>query len=196
MNRGGEVRKSPDIPTPAPTIAVHHAALEPGARSPRKLYTSILCPYAHRVRIVLAEKGLAPEQVEVDPRNKPPELQALGAFGKVPVLEIQGRMISESAAICEFLDEIFQLPQLMPAEPLQRAQVRMWVRFADARLYPNTQHLLYAAPAAERPRYALALQEDLRHMDEYLSRHKGPYWLGEQFSHLDATFAARTLWSR
>jgi glutathione S-transferase len=153
-----------------------------------KLYTSILCPYAHRVRIVLAEKGLAPEQVEVDPRNKPPELQALGAFGKVPVLEIQGRMISESAAICEFLDEIFQLPQLMPAEPLQRAQVRMWVRFADARLYPNTQHLLYAAPAAERPRYALALQEDLRHMDEYLSRHKGPYWLGEQFSHLDATF--------
>jgi glutathione S-transferase len=97
-------------------------------------------------------------------------------------------MISDSAVICEFLDELFQPPALMPAEPLQRAEVRMWVRFADMRLYSNTQQLLYAAPAAERPRYALALQEDLRHMDEYLSRQKGPYWLGERFSHVDATF--------
>ncbi|MBC8026745.1 MAG: glutathione S-transferase family protein [Steroidobacteraceae bacterium] len=152
-----------------------------------KLYTSILCPYAHRARITLAEKGLDPEQVEVDPRNKPAELVALGAFGKVPVLAIQGRMISESAVICEFLDEIFKLSPLMPSEPTQRAEARMWIRFADTRLYPHTQQLLYAAPAAERPRLVRELQDDLSSMDEFVSRLQGPYWLGERFSLVDAT---------
>jgi glutathione S-transferase len=151
-----------------------------------KLYTSILCPYAHRVRITLAEKGLDPEQVEVDPRNKPSELAVLGAFGKVPVLSLQGRMISESAVICEFLDEIFKLSPLLPAEPMQRAEARMWIRFADIRLYPHTQQLLYAAPPAERPRLVRELQEDLRSLDDFVSRHEGPHFLGERFTLVDA----------
>lgn len=151
-----------------------------------KLYTSILCPYAHRTRITLAEKGLAPEQIEVDLHNKPTELVALGAFGKVPVLAIQGRMISESAVICEFLDEIFKLSPLLPAEPMQRAEARMWIRFADTRLYPHTEQLLYAAPAAERPRLVRELQDDLRSMDDFVSRLQGPYFLGERFSLVDA----------
>jgi glutathione S-transferase len=153
-----------------------------------KLYTSILCPFAHRVRIVLADKGLAIEQVEVDPRHKPPELQALGVFGTVPVLAIQDRAISESAVICEFLDEIFASSSLLSPQPAQRAEARVWVRFADARLYPHTQQLLYAAPEAQRPRLLRELQEDLRAMDAYVSRQGGPYFAGNRFSLLDATF--------
>jgi glutathione S-transferase len=153
-----------------------------------KLYTSILCPYAHRVRIVLADKGLAIEQVEVDPRDKPPELLALGVFGTVPVLAIQDRAISESAVICEFLDEIFAPSSLLPSQPAQRAEARVWIRFADARLYPHTQQLLYAAPEAQRPRYLRELQDDLRAMDAFVSRQGGPYFHGDRFSLLDATF--------
>jgi glutathione S-transferase len=153
-----------------------------------KLYTSILCPFAHRVRIVLAEKGVEVSLVEVDPRKKPKELVELGWRGTVPVLEIQDHKLSESAVIAEYLDETYPIPALMPRHPAHRAEARLWMRCADQRLYPHTRGLLYAAPAAERLRLQDQIHEDLRYMESRILDYGGPYWLGERFSLVDATF--------
>ena len=142
-----------------------------------QLYTSSLCPFAHRVRLVLAEKGLEMPQVEVDPRQK-----------RVPALEVDGRELMESAVISEYLDEIFVEPALMPRPPLLRAAARQWIHFADERLYPHTRGLLYAATESERPRLRTEIREDLRIMEAHLASQPGRYWMGDDFTLVDATF--------
>jgi RNA polymerase-associated protein len=96
-----------------------------------KLYDAAACPYCARVRIVLAEKGLEAETVEIDLRNRPPWLYELNPTGKVPVLD-DGFVLPESAVIMEYLEERHPSPALLPEEPVPRAEARLAVfRFED-----------------------------------------------------------------
>jgi glutathione S-transferase len=60
-----------------------------------ELYGSALCPYAQRVRLVLAEKGLQADEIEIDPRNKPADFLAMSPAGKVPLLVHNGARLWE-----------------------------------------------------------------------------------------------------
>ena len=91
-----------------------------------RLYDAPRCPYCARVRIVLAEKGIEHEHVEVDLRNRPAWIYELNASGKVPVLD-DGFVLPESAVIMEYLDERYPEPRLLPAEPVARAEARLHV---------------------------------------------------------------------
>src|SRR4051812_3460014 len=104
-----------------------------------ELYSAILCPFAHRTRLTLAEKGLEARLIEINLRNKPHWFAALSPHGKVPLLKVGADCIWESAVIDEYLDEAFPQPALLPRDPLTRARVRAWIRFADTRLYENTR---------------------------------------------------------
>jgi len=98
-----------------------------------KLYDAGRCPYCARVRIALAEKGLAWETVEIDLSARPPSLYELNSTGRVPVLDDMGFVLPESAVILEYLDERFPEPALLPQERGQRAEARLAVyRFDDA----------------------------------------------------------------
>jgi glutathione S-transferase len=89
------------------------------------------CPFCARVRIALAEKGVAFERVEVDLRNRPDWIYDLNATGKVPVLD-DGFVLPESAVIMEYLDDRYPDPPLLPADPAARAEARLRVfRFDD-----------------------------------------------------------------
>jgi glutathione S-transferase len=89
------------------------------------------CPFCARVRIALAEKGVAFERVEVDLRNRPEWIYDLNATGKVPVLD-DGFVLPESAVIMEYLDDRYPDPPLLPADPAARAEARLRVfRFDD-----------------------------------------------------------------
>src|ERR671938_542861 len=96
------------------------------------LYDAARCPYCARVRIVLAEKGVEFETVEVDLDDRPAWIYEKNSTGRVPVLEEDGFVLPESAVINEYLDERYPEPPLLPADPAARAAARMLIfRFDD-----------------------------------------------------------------
>jgi glutathione S-transferase len=97
------------------------------------LYTAERCPYAARARIVLAEKGLAYDAVEIDLDDKPAWLYEKNPLGRVPVYEEDGGLVlPESLVIMEYLEERYPEPSLWPADPAERALGRLWLeRFDD-----------------------------------------------------------------
>jgi glutathione S-transferase len=97
------------------------------------LYDAPRCPYCARVRIVLAEKGVEFEVVEIDLRDRPAWLYEKNATGRVPVLEEDGRSIPESVVIMELLEERYPEPPLLPPDPADRALVRLRI-FRDDEL--------------------------------------------------------------
>jgi glutathione S-transferase len=90
------------------------------------LYDAARCPYCARVRMVLAEKGIAYETTEIDLGNRPDWLYELNPSGKVPVLD-DGFVLPESAVIMEYLEERYPEPALLPADVTARAQARLAV---------------------------------------------------------------------
>ena len=83
--------------------------------------------YSHRVRMVLAEKGVAVEIVEVDPGNKPEDLAEINPYNSVPTLLDRELVLYESTVIMEYLDERFPHPPLLPVYPVARAQSRVLI---------------------------------------------------------------------
>jgi RNA polymerase-associated protein len=92
------------------------------------LYDAPRCPYCARVRIVLAEKGIEVEVVEIDLSDRPAWLYEKNPTGRVPVIEEDGgRPLPESAVIMEFLEERYPEPALLPADPADRAAARLLI---------------------------------------------------------------------
>lgn len=98
------------------------------------LYNAARCPYAARARIVLAEKGIEFETVEIDLSDRPAWLYEKNPAGRVPVIEEDGGdPLPESAVILEFIEERYPEPALLPADPADRAAVRLLI-FRDDEL--------------------------------------------------------------
>ena len=95
------------------------------------LYSAARCPYAARARICLAEKGLDHEVVEIDLSDRPDWIYEKNPTGRVPVIEEDGWALPESAVIMEFLEDRYPEPALLPADPADRAFVRLLI-FRDA----------------------------------------------------------------
>lgn len=150
-----------------------------------ELFTHPLCPYAHRARIVLAEKNLDARLWPIDLRNKPPGFSELSPHGTLPVLKLGADTLWESTVIAEYLEDQFPEPALLPSDPLLRARARQWIRFADDHLYADTKRLLLASDAAEQAALREPVYQALRFMERAGAE---PYWLGEHFTLVDATF--------
>jgi glutathione S-transferase len=92
------------------------------------LYNAARCPYAARARIVLAEKGIEFETVEIDLSARPAWLYEKNPAGRVPVIEEdEGDPLPESAVIMEFLEERYPEPALLPPDPAARAAARLLI---------------------------------------------------------------------
>ncbi len=91
------------------------------------LYDAARCPYCARVRIVLAEKGVEYEPIEIDLTDRPAWIYEKNSTGRVPVLEEDGWPLPESAVIMEFLDERYPEPALLATDPADRALARLWI---------------------------------------------------------------------
>ena len=152
-----------------------------------QLYTFKLCPYAHRVRLALAEKGLPAEQIEIDLKNKPANFTTLSPYGRVPLLVHGEFKLWESAVILEYLDEAFPRHPLMPAKPTERARARLWIDFADNRLFAATHRLIFTADEAIRRELVDQLVESVQFLERGLNgRHEaGPYLFGAQITLAD-----------
>jgi glutathione S-transferase len=128
-------------------------AADPGAVT-MKLYDSKLAPNARRVRIFLAEKGMSVPMVDIDLARldqKTTAFSVLNPFQTVPVLELDGgEVISESAAICRYFEELRPEPPLFGVGALERARVEMWHRRLELQLFfPIAQAYRHTHPAAK-----------------------------------------------
>jgi glutathione S-transferase len=95
------------------------------------LYDAPRCPYCARVRIVLAEKQVEVDVVEIDLRDRPAWIYEKNVTGRVPVLEEGAWVLPESAVIMEYLEERYPEPALLPADAADRAEARLRIERAD-----------------------------------------------------------------
>lgn len=97
-------------------------------RSSMTFFSDPQSHYSHRVRIVLAEKGVTVDVVNVDPSNPPSELADLNPYNALPTLVDRDLVLYEPNIMMEYLDERFPHPPLLPVYPVARAQSRlmMW----------------------------------------------------------------------
>ncbi len=111
------------------------------------LYDAARCPYCARVRIVLAEKGLSYDPVEIDLDDRPAWIYSKNPTGRVPVLEEDGGLVlPESRVIMEYLEERFPEPPLVPADAADRALVRLRLERFDRLSGPYYDALRGRAP--------------------------------------------------
>jgi glutathione S-transferase len=91
------------------------------------LYDAARCPYCARVRIVLAEKDVEYEAIEIDLQDRPAWIYEKNVTGRVPVIEEDAWVLPESAVIMEYLEERYAEPALLAADPADRALARLWI---------------------------------------------------------------------
>lgn len=112
-----------------------------GKRSTMSLYANINDPYSHRVRIVLAEKGISAEIIEVSPTDLPEGLLQNNPYGTVPTIIDRDLVLYETNIITEYLDERFPHPPLLPVYPVARAKSRQMIYRIERDWYPLLQQI-------------------------------------------------------
>ena len=143
------------------------------SRTALTLYTTVDGIQCHRTRLVLAAKGVSYERVMVDPAKPPEDLLDLNPYGITPTLVDRDLTLYNTAVVCEYLDERYPHPPLMPIDPLSRARLRLatvrieldWLpevdtiraggRPADAARKRLREHLLAALPLFKASRFFL-----------------------------------------
>jgi glutathione S-transferase len=157
------------------------------------------CPFGKKVRIVLAEKELSFDSVQVDlakGQQKSEEFRRLNPFGKVPVLVDEASIVYESTIINEYLnDEYPHPPELLPDDSGEKARIRMLVDFADRAFTLPVMALEREGKGAEKDDARIAAAKDavtkvLQMLDRELA---GREYLADSFSLADVAFAPALL---
>ncbi len=163
--------------------------------TPYILHTYFRSSASWRVRIALGLKGLewdnAPLHILKD-EQKGAKYLALNPQGLIPTLQVEGGALTQSVAICEYLDEVHPDPPLLPADPFQRARVRAFVLAIACEIHP-----LQNSGVLKRLR-ELGLAQDqvtdwardvidrgFEACASMIARENGPYCFGEQVTLAD-----------
>lgn len=150
-----------------------------------------LCPFVQRAAIVLLEKHVPFERINIDLSAKPGWFLALSPSGKVPLLGVAladstHATLFESTAICEYLNETQDGASLYSDDALSRAQQRAWAEFGVAALSDAWQ-FLNAKDLEMADSKKTAFRDKLHQLESKLDQ--GPYFSGSSFSMVDAVFA-------
>ena len=97
-------------------------------RSTMTLFSDSTDQYSHRVRIVLAEKGVTVDIIESDPTNLPEEVANLNPYNELPLLVDRELVLYHASVMMEYLDERFPHPPLLPVYPVARAETRKFMQ--------------------------------------------------------------------
>ncbi len=153
-----------------------------------KLYSGTACPFSHRCRIVLFEKGMDFEILDVDIHSKPEDLAVMNPYNEVPVLVERDLTLYESNIINEYIDERFPHPQLMPADPVMRARTRLMLFNFERELFIHVKTLENPASSKKDLEKArVSIRDSLTQIAPIFAKQK--FMLGEEFSMLDVAIA-------
>lgn len=163
------------------------------------LYHDPRAPNPRRVRVFLAEKGVAYDTIEVliaDRAHQTAEFRKKNPIALLPVLELaDGKVLRESMAICRYLEETFPEPNLFGADTWERAQIEMWNRHAELELlYPISQifrntNKFWEGRIKQAPDFAQIMRDQLTERLEWLEGELGhrPFMGGDRYSVADIT---------
>ncbi|EXB96021.1 putative glutathione S-transferase [Morus notabilis] len=149
--------------------------------------------FGMRVRIALAEKGIKYEYKEEDLRNKSPLLLQMNPIHKkIPVLIHNGKPISESLIIVQYVDEVWnEKAPLLPSDPYQRAQARFWADFIDKKVY-DAAGKVWTAKGEEKEAAKKEFIDILKLLETELG--DKPYFGGDSFGFLDIALVGFYPW--
>ena len=150
-----------------------------------RLYSGTVCPYSHRCRIVLFEKGMDFEVIDVDQMDKSDDLASINPYNRVPVLVERDLVLTEANIINEYIDERFPHPQLMPADPVMRGRARLFLFRFEQELYSNVNVIMQGGKSVDKSR--AIIRDNLLQLSQILSKQK--FLLGNDFSMLDVAVA-------
>lgn len=155
-------------------------------RSVMTLFSNATCAQSHRVRLVLAEKGITVEIINIDPDNLPEDLIDLNPYQSVPTLIDRELVLYDPQVVTEYLDERFPHPPLMPVDPVSRARSRL----ALFRIEKDWYSLIGELESGDDKRVDAArkaLRDSLASSAEVFGAK--PFFLSDEFSLVDATVA-------
>jgi RNA polymerase-associated protein len=144
-------------------------------------------PWSHRTRLVLAEKSISIDIVDVEDGHLPEDLLDLNPYNSVPTLVDRDLVLYDSRVIMEYLDERFPHPPLMPVDPVTRAQFRLALYRIEKDWYPLVDDLLTSSDRKPPARAARSLEESvLSSVDIFAAKR---FFLSDEFSLVDCTIA-------
>ena len=156
-------------------------------RSIMTLFSSPDQPNSHRTRIVLAEKGIEIEIIDVIPGRYPEDLLDLNPYHSLPTLVDRDLVLYDSRIIVEYLDERFPHPPLMPVDPIQRAQFRLALYRIERDWYGQSQLIEEDHDKKHTARNRKVLRDALLQSADVFK--VKPFFLSDDFSLVDATIA-------
>ena len=151
-----------------------------------RLYSGTTCPYSHRCRIVLFEKGMDFEVIDVDLMNKSEDVATINPYNKVPVLVERDLVLYEANIINEYIDERFPHPQLMPPDPVMRGRARLLLHRFEQELYSQVD-LIEHGVTKSIDKARSVIRDNLTQFAQILTKQK--FLLGDEFSMLDVAIA-------
>jgi RNA polymerase-associated protein len=149
------------------------------------LYSGTTDPFSHRCRIVLYEKGMDFQVIDVDLFNKPEDIAVINPYNRVPVLVERELILYEPNIINEYIDERFPHPQLMPPDPIMRARARQLLHTMEKEIFSFIEPLEKNVKTADKARQQI--RERLIELAPIFSKQK--FMLGDDFSMLDVAIA-------
>jgi glutathione S-transferase len=160
---------------------------------PLKLYGAWFCPFVQRAWLVLEEKKIPYQYIEVNPYHKPKSLLDLNSRGLVPSLQYDNKPLFESNVICEFLEEAYPDygTALLPKDPYDRARARIWIDFVSTRIIPAFHRFLQFQPLSDTKGLDEERQEYLKYLKEFTNEmdSEGPYFSGKEIGLVDIVLA-------
>lgn len=155
-------------------------------RSVMTLYSNPTSPYSHRARIVLAEKNITHDILNVDPDNLPEDLIDLNPYNSIPTLVDRDLVLYDSKIIMEYLDERFPHPPLMPVDPVSRARSRLFMYRLDKDLYSQAD-VLEAGTDKEQAGARKVLRDNLTSIAPIFEQK--PFFMSDELTLVDCSFA-------
>ena len=155
-------------------------------RSVMTLFSAPDCADSHRVRIVLAEKDITVDILNINPDNKPEDLAELNPYNTTPTLIDRDLVLYDARIIMEYLDERFPHPPLMPVDPVTRAHSRLAL-FRIEKDWFSLVHDIEEGDDATAAQARKILRESVLSAAEVFA--VKPYFLSDEFSLVDCTIA-------
>jgi stringent starvation protein A len=165
-----------------------------GKRSTMSLYMSNSDPYSHRVKIVLAEKGINAEMLDIASPELLTKLLEVNPYGSVPTIIDRDLVLYEPNIITEYLDERFPHPPLLPVYPVARAKSRQMIYRIEKDWYSLLQQIENSKKTdrvATNPQAGDSaqkqLEESLRNLDPLFAGKS--YFMSDEFTLVDCCIA-------
>ena len=155
-------------------------------RSSMTLFSDPTCQFCHRVRIVLAEKGVTVDIENIEIESVTDEILEANPYGTLPTLVDRDLALYKSTVIMEYLDERFPHPPLLPVYPVARAQSRLWIHRIEREWCPMLEQIRTGGKK-EADKARKELRESLIGISPIFE--DMPYFMSEEFTLVDCCLA-------